>query len=76
MSKSAPSKIIWRLINLILLSIGFFTPIVQDATFGTIHYLNILTVMLMFLPGVMFQAIALPTKLPGFFLYLGGLVSL
>jgi len=33
-------------------------------------------VMVMFLPGVIFQAIAIPTKLPGLFLYLGGLISL
>ncbi|BAU13147.1 hypothetical protein LEP3755_36840 [Leptolyngbya sp. NIES-3755] len=81
MSKLAPRRssamrTIWRLINLMLLTIGFFTPIVQDQTFGAINYLNILSVMLMFLPGVIFQAIAIPTKLPGLFLYLGGLVSL
>ncbi|MGG6266611.1 hypothetical protein ACQ4M3_24890 [Leptolyngbya sp. AN03gr2] len=81
MSKPAPRhsstvRTIWRLINLTLLAIGFFTPIVQDQTFGTIHYLNILSIMLIFLPGVIFQAIAIPTKLPGLFLYLGGLLSL
>lgn len=79
MSKPAPrqsSRLIWRLINLVLLVIGFFTPVVHDQISGTISYLNILTVMLMFLPGVTFQAIAIPAKLPGLFLYLIGLLSL
>lgn len=81
MSKPAPRQFsairtIWRLINLVVLGIGFFTPIVHDQIFGTISYLNILFVLLMFLPGVIFQAITVPAKLPGLLLFLGGLMSL
>ncbi|GAP98499.1 hypothetical protein [Leptolyngbya sp. NIES-2104] len=81
MSKPAPRqsstiKILWRVINLIGLAIALFIPIVDDQTFGTINYLNILSVMLMFLPGVIFQAVSTPGKLPGLFLYVGGLISL
>lgn len=81
MSKPAPRqpstiRILWRVVNLIGLSIGVLIPIVQDETFGTINYLNILSVMLMFLPGVIFQAISTPGKLPGSFLYVGGFISL
>lgn len=74
--QSSTPQTIWRLINLILLTIGFLTPVVQDQNLGMIHYLNILTVLFLFLPGVIFQAIAVPEKLPGLFLYLGGLISL
>ncbi|MBW4439725.1 MAG: hypothetical protein KME10_00540 [Plectolyngbya sp. WJT66-NPBG17] len=81
MSKPAPRqssviKNIWRLINLILLTFGFLTPVVQDQHFGIINYLNILTAMFFFLLGVIFQAIAIPAKLPGLLLYVGGLISL
>ncbi|MER3434775.1 MAG: hypothetical protein C4288_15470 [Leptolyngbya sp. ERB_1_1] len=81
MSKPAPHrshaiKNVWRLINLVLLTIGFLIPVVYDQNFGSINYLNILTVLFWFLPGVVFQAIATPTKLPGLFLYIGGLISL
>ncbi len=81
MSKPAPHQLsaiknIWRLVNLILLTIGFLTPIVQDQHFGIINYWHILTAMFLFLPGVIFQAIAIPAKLPGLILYLGGLLSI
>ncbi|MEP0917923.1 hypothetical protein NC981_13920 [Leptolyngbya sp. DQ-M1] len=66
----------WRLVNLILLTIGFVIPVVQDQEFGMINYLHILFVLVLFLPGVIFQAIAIPGKLPGLLLYAGGLVSL
>lgn len=80
MSKPAPRqssaiRLFWRVINLIGLAIALFIPIVDDQTFGTINYLSILSVMLMFLPGVIFQAIAIPGKLPGLLLYVGGLIS-
>ncbi|MBD1842717.1 hypothetical protein H6F89_04695 [Cyanobacteria bacterium FACHB-63] len=61
---------------MILLTIGFIIPVVQDQEFGMINYLQILFVLVLFLPGVIFQAIAVPGKLPGLLLYTGGLVSL
>lgn len=61
---------------MILLTIGFVLPVVQDQELGTINYLHILSVMVLFLPGVMFQAIAIPGKLPGLLIYVGGLISL
>jgi hypothetical protein len=79
MSKPAPRqpsiiRILWRVINLIGLSIGVLIPIVSDQTF-TINYLNVLLVMLTFLPVVIIQGIA-AEKLPGLFLYVGGFISL
>jgi len=81
MSKPAPHRSygirqIWRLVNLVLLTIGFLIPVIHDQNFGSINYLNILTMLFWFLPGVVFQALSTPTKLPGLFLYLGGLLSL
>lgn len=66
----------WRLVNLILLTIGFVIPVVQNQEFGTINYLHILSVMVLLLPGVVFQAIAIPGKLPGLLIYVAGLISL
>lgn len=79
MSKTAPHRFqfkAWRLINLILLVIGFLIPVVHDRAFGIISFLNILAAMLLFLPGVMFQALTTPGKVPGLLIYLGGLISL
>ena len=66
----------WRLINLVTLTIGFLIPVVHDRAFGIISYLNILFALLVFLPGVIFQAVTIPGKFPGLLLYLAGLVSL
>ncbi len=82
MSKPAPRQVsialfkAWRLINLILLTLGFVIPVVHDRAFGIVSYLDMLSALLLFLPGVLFQAITIPGKFPGLLLYLAGLLSL
>jgi hypothetical protein len=63
-------------VNLSLLTIGFLIPVVHEPSLGSISYLHILSALLLFLPGVVFQAVNVPGKLPGLLLYLGGLLSL
>ena len=80
MSKPRPFSLAikpaWRLINLVSLTIAFVIPVVHDRALGIVSYLEMLFALLLFLPGVLFQAVTIPGKFPGLLLYLAGLSSL